>query len=244
MNTTTSTSSHTEVPPHPVLREALLEGRVEHPDGRDIRLVANINQQSCIGLYRLIKDRKPDVVVEIGMAYAVSTLSILTAMEEVGHGRLISIDPYVGWDSGAMVARHQVERAGCSHRHEHRREFSYRALPRLMDEEIVPQLVYIDGNHNFDYAFVDCFLADKALPVGGIMGFNDSGWRSVFRVINFLKKYRRFRELDVGIPPQFDSRNHLFSLIRKIEGRDGRDRYFEKQEDWEPSADRMNIPGP
>lgn len=244
MNQVSAEPDRAGLPPNRVIAQAFEEGTVEHPDGHSISVAANVNAANSLGLYRTVRDRRPDVVVEIGMAYGVSTLSILTAMDETGHGRLISVDPYIGWETGRRVALHQVARAGFAHRHEHRHECSYLALPALMREDVVPQLVYIDGNHNFDYAFVDCFLADKLLPVGGLMAFNDAGWRSVFRVIKFLKKYRRYREIDVGIPSNFAARNPVFSLIKRIEGRDGRDRYFEKLEDWEPSPDRMNIPGP
>jgi hypothetical protein len=104
----------------------------------------------------------------------------------------------------------------------------------LLQEGARPDLVYIDGNHNFDYVFTDCFYADKLLPVGGVMGFNDAGWRPVYKVIRFLRKYRRYRESDVGLPKVFRSRNALFSLIKRLEGRSTYDRYFEKVEDWEP----------
>ncbi len=137
-----------------------------------------------------------------------------------------------------------MRRAGLSHRHEHWQESSYLALARLIEQGTHPGLIYIDGNHNFDYAFTDCFLGDKALGVGGVLAFNDSGWRSVFRVIGFLQKYRRYRELDVGLARRFDSRNALFSLIKRIQGRSSADRYFEKLEDWEPSPSTLTIPGP
>ncbi len=232
------------LPPSPVLREALIDGTVRHPDGNVISVVANINIPNSLALYRTIRERRPELVVEIGMAYGVSTLSILTALDENDRGRLISIDPYVGWPTGRLVALNQVERAGFSDRHEHRHECSYTALPALLQNGTPPDLVYIDGNHNFDYAFVDCFLADKLLPTGGVVAFNDAGWRSVFKVIRFLKRYRRYREMDVGLPVKYASRNPVFSLVKRIEGRSSNDRYFEKLEDWEPSGDTMTIPGP
>ncbi len=239
-----SEAATVDLPPNPVLREALINGTVRHPDGTAISVVANINIPNSLALYRTIRERRPELVVEIGMAYGVSTLSILTALDENNHGRLISIDPYVGWPTGRLVALNQVERAGYSDRHEHRHEFSYTALPALIMNHTTPDLVYIDGNHNFDYAFVDCFLADKLLPVRGVMAFNDAGWRSVFKVIRFLNRYRRYREMDVGLPVKYASRNPLFSMIKRLEGRSSNDRYFEKVEDWEPSGDTMNIPGP
>jgi len=101
-------------------------------------------------------------------------------------GRLISIDPYIGWPSGRLVALHQVARAGAEGIHTHWHECSYTALPRMLQECLKPDLIYIDGNHNFDYVFTDCFYADKLLEAGGLMGFNDCGWRPVYKVLKFL----------------------------------------------------------
>lgn len=244
MTANTLAASIADLPENPVLQEIFSEGTVEQPDGEKRSVVANINLDNSLALHRTVIEKRPSVVVEIGMAYGASSLSILDALEQNQHGRLISIDPYTRWESGCLIAHHQIERAGFAHRHEHRQECSYLALPNLLQEGISPDLVYIDGNHNFDYAFLDCFLADKLLPVGGIMAFNDAGWRSVFKVIRFLQKYRRYREMNVGLPMDYAARNVVFSLIKRIEGRSSRDRYFEKLEDWEPSGNQMNIPGP
>ncbi|HJN09568.1 MAG TPA: class I SAM-dependent methyltransferase [Pirellulaceae bacterium] len=232
------------MPDNDVLREALVDGTVMHPDGHKIKVVANINPDCCRALYSTVLTRKPQLVVEIGMAYGVSTLAILSALEANGQGRLISIDPYIGWPTGRLVALNQVERAGLAGRHEHRHECSYAALAQLKQEGPPADFVYIDGNHNFDYAFTDFFLSDKLIATGGLIGFNDAGWRSVFRVIRFLEKYRHYREIDVGLPRSFRARNPIFSLIRRIEGRSSDDRYFEKLDDWEPDGACLQIPGP
>jgi hypothetical protein len=94
--------------------------------------------------------------------------------------------------------------------------------------------IYVDGNHNFEYVLNDFFLADKLLSIGGVVGFNDAGWRSVYKVIRFLGRYRKYCELNVGLSRVYRSRNMLFSLVRRIEGRCTNDRYFEKLSDWEP----------
>ncbi len=233
-----------EMPDNTVLREALVDGTVTHPDGHKLKVVANVNPNCCSALHDIVRDRKPQLVVEIGMAYGVSTLAILSALEANGQGRLISIDPYIGWPTGRLVALNQVERAGLSERHEHWHECSYLGLARLMEKSLLADFVYIDGNHNFDYAFTDFFLSDKLIAPGGLIGFNDVGWRSVFRVIRFLQKYRRYREIDVGLGKSYRSRNALFALIRRIEGRSSDDRYFEKIDNWEPDGSCLQIPGP
>src|SRR5690606_30209286 len=170
-------------------------------------VTANISSLNSHALYDFVLKQRPQLVIEVGMAYGVSTLTILSALQANGTGRLISIDPYITWESGRLVALHQVARAGVSHLHEHMHECSYTALPKLLIEEARPDFVYIDGRHNFEYVFTDFFYADKLISPGGTVAFNDAGWRSVFKAIQFVKKFRRYEELDVGLPRVFRSRN-------------------------------------
>lgn len=170
------------------------------------------------------------------MAYGVSTLSILHSLRLLGGGRLISIDPYVDWPNGKLVAHHQIRRAGAEDLHEHMCEPSYMALPKLLERGVQPDLVYIDGWHNFDYAFRDCFFADKLLRLGGVVAFNDAGWRSVFKVIRFLQRFRHYEEIAVGLPRRFAARNPVFAMAKRLEGRSTNDRYFRKLDSWEPPS--------
>jgi predicted O-methyltransferase YrrM len=211
-----------------VLDEVFGQGFVEHPDGRRLPVGANISQANSDALTRFVASRRPSMVIEIGMAYGVSTLSILMGLEQTPEARLISIDPYVGWPTGLVVAQHQITRAGLAAQHSHINDFSHLALPRILDSGVRPELIYIDGDHSFDAVFVDFFYADKLLAEGGVVAFNDVGWRSVHRVIKHISKARAYRELDVGLPRIFNARNPAYSLIRRIEGRSTYDRYFTK----------------
>lgn len=236
---------NSEISLSPILEEVFQNGTVEHPDGSKIDCVANIGKQNCLALFGVVQKHRPKVVVEIGMAYGVSSLTILTALRSNGDGgRLISIDPYIGWSTGRIVALNQVRRAGFEDIHQHLYEPSYSGLPRLLHDNAAVDLVYIDGNHNFDYAFTDFFLADKLIKKGGVIGFNDCGWRSVFRVIQFLRRYRRYEELGVGLEKRFESKNSVFAVFKRLQGRSSADRYFQKLEDWEPSCQTLKIPGP
>lgn len=217
-----------------VLNQVLLSGQVHHPDGESRKIVANISKPNSDALYRLVRERQPQLVVEIGMAYGVSSLSILAALQENAQGRLISVDPYIGWPTGRRIALHQIALAKADDIHAHWHECSYTALPKMIQEGLKPDMIYIDGNHNFDYVFTDCFFADKLVRVGGVIGFNDCGWQPVHKVLKFLQAFRRYRELDVGLPLVFPSRNPIFSLVKRLEGRSSYDRYFEKVEQWEP----------
>ena len=82
----------------------------------------------------------------------------------------------------------------------------YLALPELLRRGATAEFVYIDGWHSFDYALVDFFYADKLLADGGIVGFNDASFRSVHKVLRFVTRYRRYREIDVGLKPDYRGR--------------------------------------
>jgi predicted O-methyltransferase YrrM len=223
------------LPPNELLREMLRSKRVPHPSGNQLELTSTTSPLNYAALYRHVVARRPSLVIEIGMAYGASALSILTALAENGGGRLISIDPYPQWSSAMEAALHLIRQAGFEQLHEHIREPSCAALPRLVSEYGQrAELVYIDGQHTFDHAFIDCFYGDRLLTVGGALAFNDCGWRSVFRVLKFLKTHRKYREIDVGNPRQFRGGNWLKELVARLEGRSALDRYFEKVEDWSP----------
>jgi predicted O-methyltransferase YrrM len=215
------------LPPCEVLRDTVNRGAVRMPNGEDKKLVANISIEHSRTLYETVLREQPKLVIEIGMAQGVSTLSILCALKQVG-GRLISIDPYVGWPSGRLAALHNIERAGYSDIHQHVEAKSYEALPKLLAEKECPQLAYIDGAHDFANAFIDFFYLDKMLPAQGVMGFNDTGWEDVQRVIRFLQKHHQYAELDVGLHPDYSGRTIIVSLARRLLNRPRQDRYFRK----------------
>ena len=55
-------------------------------------------------LYHVCLHKRPDRIVETGVAYGWSSLAILLALEENGRGALVSIDrPYPGLDNDAFV---------------------------------------------------------------------------------------------------------------------------------------------
>lgn len=107
-----------QLPPCPVLREVFETRTVLLPDGTHKPLVANISAGGSVALYETVLRHRPELVVEIGMAQGVSTLSILSGLMQTG-GRLISIDPYIGWESARLAAIHSVDRAGFAGIHTH-----------------------------------------------------------------------------------------------------------------------------
>ena len=229
---------------NPVLREILDTRTTRTPTGETVPLGSCIEASTAEALYRHVRTQQPRVAVEVGMANAISSLAILTALEEIGGaGELISIDPNQStqWrDCG----RASVARAGLSHRHRVLEKPDSLALPELLAAHTRVDFGYIDGWHTFDYALVDFWYLDKMMPKDGVVAFNDCGWAAVEKAIKFVRSHRRYREIDVGLPRTYDRPLSLMTLLRKIKHhrladywRRQEDRYFVKTEEWEPRWD-------
>ncbi len=229
---------------NPVLRELLTTRIARTPSGEAVPLDSFLDATHAEALFRHIRAQRPQVAVEVGMANAISTLSILTALEENGgDGRLVSIDPNQStqWRDCGRAA---VTRAGLSARHRVIEKPDSLALPELLAAGTRIDFAYIDGWHTFDYALVDFWYLDKMTPKGGVIAFNDCGWPAVTKAIRFVETHRRYCELDVGLPQSYDRSLSLVTLLRKLKHRRlgdywrrREDRYFRKIEEWEPRWD-------
>lgn len=221
--------------PNEVLKRMYATRQVLDAEGNPRPLHSTIAPAYADALYCFVLQHKPRVAVEIGMSYGASTLGILTALRESGSGgKLISIDPYQNRHEKG-IGLLNVRRSGLESQHEFIEKPSYVALPELLAKPLRVDFAYIDGWHTFDYALLDFFYLDKMMGPGGVIAFNDCGWRAIHHVVKFVKTHRKYKELDVGLSPSYRSRNLLFALIKRIEGRSGTDRYFRKIEEWEPT---------
>ena len=222
------------LPPNDILRRIYETREVLDESGRPCIAHSAISPESAWTLYQSVIRFRPVLVVETGMAYGLSTLSILTALKENANGgKLISIDPYQK-DSEKGIGLLNVRRAGLEGLHKWIGEPSHVALPELHKRRAPVGFAYLDGSHLFDDVLLDLVYMDKMLPPGGVIGFNDCRWPSVHHTINFLRTHRKYKELDVGLARNYRSHNPLFTLTRRLQGRSSADRYFQKIEDWEP----------
>jgi predicted O-methyltransferase YrrM len=224
----------------PLIEEILVNRSAQTLTGDKIAVHSDIGLAHAEALYDTVLRLQPAVVLEIGMAFGVASLAILTALRDIGHnGRLLSIDPLQTPDwKGCGLA--SIARAGLQDRHEMHEDYDYRVLPRLLSEGLKLDFAYIDGWHTFDYTLLDWWYVDRMLSVGGIAAFNDCGWPAVDKAIQFVLTHRKYSELEVGLPLPQRRRQELlrmmsFGVIKPPLA--ARDRYFQKEQDWEPRWD-------
>jgi predicted O-methyltransferase YrrM len=207
----------------PTLKEMIETRKAYTPSGERIEMISNIPRAFAEALHETVLKHRPKTSLEIGMAFGISSLAILAALQELGtDGRLITIDPNQSCD-WSNCGRTAVARAGFAARHELIEGFDFSVLPRLLDRSLKIDFAYIDGWHTFDYTLIDWWYADKMLAVDGIVAFNDCGFPAVEKVIQFVLTHRSYVEMDVRLP----------KILK--DGRRTEDRYFRKTDNKEPA---------
>jgi predicted O-methyltransferase YrrM len=128
--------------------------------------------------------------LEVGLAYGISSLHILQALQENGGGAHTAIDPYQQkWWNG--IGALNVERAGLQNMFRCIIEPSYMVLPRLLGENERYDFVFIDGNHRFEFSLLDFFYADRLLQPGGHIMLHDTWMPSIRKLFSFIDTNRR-----------------------------------------------------
>jgi predicted O-methyltransferase YrrM len=198
--------------------------------GEPVDLHSNISDEAGGWLRDAIRIVRPSAMLEVGMAFGVASLYMLDATREAN---LVSIDPWQStqWGGAGIT---NVERAGYAGRHELVEEPDHVALPSMAARGERFQFAYVDGSHNLDHVFLDCFYINRMLDTGGVIAFNDTRLATVRFAIWFMLTHRHYVERRYGWSPQYAGRNTARRLVRRVLRWPSQDRYFEKVDDWQP----------
>ena len=175
-----------------VLRSILSDGHVTTADGTTRPLASAISPEEGNFLQQVIRNARPQVSLEVGCAYGISSLYICAALREVNAAKHIILDPYQHsvWEGLGLA---NLRRAGYLDLIDFHEIPSYQYLSRLAEEHVTIDFAFIDGNHIFDYVFVDLFLIDKLLRPGGIVILDDLSWPSVRSVCRYVLSNLRYK---------------------------------------------------
>jgi predicted O-methyltransferase YrrM len=134
------------------------------------------------------RDERAGSVLEIGMAWGLSTLHIQEGLLSNGAGAHMHlvVDPKQT-SKFRGVGEQMLRKAGVAQFVEFHQDYSEFLLPRLVCEGRVFDLVFIDGAHRFDNVFVDLFYANRLLKPGGVVVFDDVFAESVNLACRFAR---------------------------------------------------------
>jgi len=172
--------------------EILRSGEVVGADGRRFRLADHISERQGRFLQSLVRDLRPGVSLEVGLASGISALFLCEELKRVGAKRHIIIDPFqaAGFQN---VGLENLRRAGVLDLVDFREAPSHSELPRLASQGVEIDFAFIDGMHTFDYALLDFFYIDRMLRIGGIVAFDDANWPALRKLIRYVLRNRAYR---------------------------------------------------
>jgi predicted O-methyltransferase YrrM len=198
-----------------VLKEILDRGLVADAQGkeRDVRdhvgpLCGKLIQDSIV---------KPNarVLVEVGCAYGISSLSIGEALRSSPGSRHIILDPLQNdpeYYNG--IGLRNLSQAGYLDTVDFREVPSEVGLPQLLVEGVKADLICLDGYHTFDHTLVDFFYGNRLLKVSGMIIFDDVQMPSVRKVVRMAASYGCYRISGV-VPAVPTTSRRLVTILKK-----------------------------
>lgn len=155
-----------------------------------IDATTRISPRQGMWIYRLVCDTKPENTLEIGLAYGFSTVYFLAAIQRNGKGHHLAVDLHQErqWN-GVGLTREKVLnlKPGTFSFSD---EDSIQGLTRFFREQRRFGVIFIDGNHRFDYVLVDFSLASLVCELGGHIILDDLWMPSIQRVVSFIRRNR------------------------------------------------------
>ena len=117
-------------------------------------------------LYCIIRNLRPDHVFEIGSYKAGTTEALCRALQANGHGILHTVDPFRGDYVAATIAHWPTELL----RHVSIHPLSSMDFYMEMERQSVrPGVVFVDGNHDYEFALFDISRAARYMTPGGFI---------------------------------------------------------------------------
>jgi len=173
--------------------EKILQTNLADGENPQFPLHSHMSRKEGELISRVFRTVVPNVSVEIGCAYGVSTLYVCDALAATGKpARHIVIDPFQRKSWGG-IGINNIARAGYEHLVEFLEERSEIALPSLLAAGTRVQAAIIDGNHRFDHALVDFFYVNLMLDVGGMVILDDTDFPSVSRLVQHVSTYPAYQ---------------------------------------------------
>jgi len=123
-----------------------------------------ISSQSQALLYSLIRNIRPDHVYEIGTYKAGTTEAICRALYANGKGVAHAVDPFRGEYIAAVLKLWPPELFG--HVRLHAKD-SMAFFGDMERRHIHPALVFVDGNHDYEFAAFDIACGARTIAPGG-----------------------------------------------------------------------------
>jgi predicted O-methyltransferase YrrM len=112
--------------------------------------------------YALLRNMRPDHAIEIGTYRASTTEAMCRALHANGHGVVHTVEPVADWVPHIMAQWPEALRNRV-------RFYPMNSAAFFANCRIRPDFIFIDGNHDFEYALFDMQAAARIICPSGLM---------------------------------------------------------------------------
>lgn len=174
-------------------------------------------------LWRHVVQEKAESTLEVGLAYGVSALYMCDALLAVGGNepRHLAMDPFQSThfeDAGLEL----LARAGLSQMIDFRPQRSELVLPVLLAEGRQFDFAFVDGNHRFDWVYVDLVFVGRLVKPGGVIFVDDYQLPAIAKAVTFFVANRNWTLEEISLPPTNDT-THGWAVVRTADPPDDRE---------------------
>lgn len=117
-------------------------------------------------LWTLVKELRPEVVIEVGTLFAGTTELLATGLVENGRGTIHTTDPYGADRCPGIIGAWPPALQSVTRFHSLN---SMDFFLWLENQRIALDLVLVDGNHDFEFALFDLQMAARLIRPGGVI---------------------------------------------------------------------------
>lgn len=182
-----------------VLQELLSTGVARSRTGYTFPLRDYIPVLECQIVQEWLRQHAPRRVLEIGLAYGISTLFMCAALEWEGGIEYHIIDPFQQseWHGIGCL---NLERAGFVHAITFHEAPSSTILPQLHEAELRFDFALIDGSHSEAQVMADAEQVDRLLVNGGVALLDDIQLPAVQNAVDYLVQIQGYAPLPIPVP--------------------------------------------
>ena len=161
-------------------------------------------------LYAMIRALRPRWAVEIGSLFAGTSEIFASAITGNGEGRFTTIDPFGADRVPGIVATWPQPWQSCT---DFRTINSMQLFMSLENQPERPDIVFIDGNHEYEYALFDLLNSARYLARGGVIildNYYDHGVRQAGQ--KFEADNPAWKAVKFAAHPAFGTNFHALQL--------------------------------
>lgn len=203
---------------NPIIESLYETKHAENAEGEMMAIEpASILREDGEMLYSLVRKKSDSRSLEMGMAFGLASLFMCQGHIDNGGGHHTAIDPYQDhWFKQCGTLN--VAKLGFEDSFRFFQERTHEVLPRLFQDGERFNLVFLDGNHRFEYIMLDFFYASRMLEVGGFLMLHDPWMPSTRKATSFILRNLSdefsLYEPALANPPSFVG--GIFEFVRDV----------------------------